>query len=75
MRSAEGEVVTDDWRHDVERAAGEARVQPRHVSAAPHWLRCEFYSGVARCRLAEGHPGRHEGLTPAQKRVSDGSAP
>lgn len=63
--------VSDEWSHDPSRAADEARTQPRHLSAAPHWLRCEWFSGVARCRLGEGHPGKHEALSPAQRRVAD----
>ena len=48
-----------EWVHDAARSRAEARVQPRHPSAAPHWLRCEWWRGDVRCRKADGHLGDH----------------
>lgn len=46
-------------RNDPEQAEKDARVHSRPVNAAPHYVRCTWYSGMQRCKLADGHAGKH----------------
>lgn len=51
-------------REDPQQAERDAHQKSKPASAAPHYLRCEWYNGTERCRLSEGHGGDHEYLKP-----------
>ena len=67
--------MTDtDWTYDSDRAASELRPMPRSAHTAPQWMRCEWFMGMVRCRLAAGHVGPHTGTSPAARLVGGATA-
>ena len=56
-----------DPRKDTDQADRDAHQKPKPAGAAPHYLRCEWYIGTNRCRLAKDHPGNHEYENPQAK--------
>jgi hypothetical protein len=54
-------------RRDSEQATRDSRQKAKPASAAPHYMRCEWYDGTRRCRLSEGHPGDHEYENPQKE--------
>lgn len=49
-----------EWKLDVARATQWGRTFPKGKSAAPHYLRCEYFNEAGqRCLLANGHASEH----------------